>query len=87
MTKRHYVIGTIITIILVMVGLAGCGTYGESHNYNAPAPYRTVNLRWERLESPGNYHTVIHTCFGKNGLYLTQADNNSITVIPNDPMC
>lgn len=86
-TRRHYLAGGLITTILVMLGLAACGAYGESSNYNAPAPYNNVKLKWERLESPGLYHTIIHSCFGKDGLYLTQADNNSITVVPDDPMC
>jgi hypothetical protein len=71
----------------LIVFLAGCGGYGESHDYNASAPRTNIPLRWERLESPGNYHTIIHACFGGDGIYLTQADNNSVTVVPNDPMC
>ncbi len=73
--------------LVLLLALAGCGSYGEAHNHNAPAIKTDVQLNWERLDSPGNYHTIIHACFGVNGLYLTQADNNSATVIPNDPMC
>lgn len=67
--------------------LASCGSFGESHNYNSPPPYANIQARWVRIESPGNYHTIIRACVGKDGIYLTQADNNSVTVIPNDPDC
>lgn len=87
MTRAQYFWGAFLTAVLVIVGLAGCGAFGESHNYNAAAPYANVKLKWVRLESPGNYHTIIHACYRGNGLYLTQADNNSITVVPNDPIC
>ena len=74
-------------IIIAAAILAGCGSYGESHNYNAPPPYANITGNWVRIESSGNYHTIIRACVGKDGIYLTQADNNSVTVVPGDPDC
>jgi len=84
MTKRPAVIALAAASALA---LAGCGSFGESHNYNAPPPVSNIKAQWVRIESPGNYHTIIRTCVGHDGLYLTQADNNSVTVVPNDPDC
>lgn len=81
--RRLALIGaTALTIIL-----AGCGNYGESHSHNAPPPKGDVYAQWERIQSPGNYHTIIWTCMGKDGIYIDQADNNSVTVTTNDPNC
>ncbi len=86
MTKTQRMVATAAMLGgLLLAG--GCGSYSESHDHNAPPPTNDVQLTWERLDSPGNYHTIIHACFGKDGLYLTQADNNSATVVPNDPQC
>jgi hypothetical protein len=74
-------------ISAAVVPLAACGSFGESHNYNSPAPKSNIVGQWVRLESPGNYHTIIRACFGKDGVYLDQSDNNSVTVVPNDPDC
>ena len=72
---------------LILGILAGCGSFGESHNYNAPPPVGNIQAQWVRIESPGNYHTIIRACVGGDGIYLTQADNNSVTVVPGDLAC
>jgi hypothetical protein len=74
-------------IIAAILCLAGCGAFGEAHNYNAPPPYKNYVLHWVRLESPGNYHTIIFACHNADGIYLDQSDNNSVTVTANDPNC
>ncbi len=83
------VISFVLFAIALSLVLTACGSFGEAHNHNAPPmPTNTdIQLNWRRIDTPGNYHTVIHACFGKDGLYLTQADNNSITVVPEDPNC
>lgn len=83
--KRLFV--SAVTAAAVLAGATACGSYGESHNHNAQPPAYDIHARWVRIQSPGNYHTIIRSCVGKDGIYLTQADNNSVTVVPNDPDC
>jgi hypothetical protein len=86
MNKKTITVAVLLATASTAV-LTSCGSYGESHNYNALPPYANIQARWVRIESPGNYHTIIRACVGKDGIYLTQADNNSVTVVPNDPDC
>ena len=76
-----------ISAVIAALALAGCGSYGESHNHNAPAPNFDIHAQWVRIQTPGNYHTIIRACVGKDGVYIDQSDNNSVTVTTNDPDC
>lgn len=72
----------------IAISLTACGAYDEANDHNAATPKTStdINLLWERLKSPPNYATIIHTCFGVDGLYISQADGN-VFVVPRDPMC
>jgi hypothetical protein len=76
-------------VIAVAAGviLAGCGNYDEANNHKAPSPFRDVHLQWERVESPSNYPSIVHTCFKGNGIYLNQDASNTTTVLAHDPTC
>ena len=73
--------------VALALSLSACGAYGEAHNYNAPAPGTNIVPDWTRIETPYHYSTIIHTCYGKDGLYDTLANDSSVEVIPNDPTC
>lgn len=76
--------------ILAAIGipiLTGCGAYGEAHNYNAAPPASNIAPTWTRIESPYHYHTIIRACVSGDGIYIDLADNNSVTVVPADPVC
>ena len=81
------VIAGIAVAVSTAVSTAACGSYGESHDHNAAPPAYDIRPTWVRIDSPGNYHTIIFACHGKDGIYLTIADNNSATVVANDPEC
>lgn len=70
-----------------VVLLAGCGSYSEAHSYNAPAPSSNITPTWVRIESPYHYNTIIRACVGRDGVYEDLANDNSVTVVPNDPDC
>lgn len=80
--KRLAILG-----LACIVPLAGCGAYNEAHNHNAPAPGYDIRAHWVRVQSPGNYSTVIRSCVGHDGIYLTQSDYTGIFVLANDPVC
>lgn len=46
-----------------------------------------MQLRWERVQTPPNYPTIVHSCFLGNGLYLNQDKSNTTTVVKDDPAC
>lgn len=75
-------------VTLALSPLAACGAYGESHNHNAAPPSAPdIAPSWVRIQSPGNYHTVIRSCVGHDGMYLTQNDGTTVVVVPHDPNC
>ncbi len=71
----------------LVLGITACGSYGESHDHNAPPPAYDIRATWVRIQSPGNYHTIIFTCVLRDGIYIDQADSNSVTATANDPNC
>jgi hypothetical protein len=86
-TRRKRIAGAAL-LALSLSPLAACGAYGESHNHNAPAPTQPdIVASWVRIQSPGNYHTVIRACVGHDGMYLTQNDGTTVVVVPHDPNC
>jgi hypothetical protein len=78
--------GLAITITLIVTACGGA-KYDEANNHNAPSPTRNVDINWTRIDTPPGYHTIIFACFGKNGIYEDQADNNSVMVLKDDPHC
>jgi hypothetical protein len=74
-------------VAAAMLPLAGCGSYSEAHNYNAPAPSANVTPAWTRIETPYHYNGIIRACVGVDGVYEDLANDNSVTVVPSDPAC
>lgn len=85
MRKRIAVIAGLV--LATVLALGGCGAYGEAHNFNAPAPSHNVVPGWTRIETPYHYSTIIHTCYGPDGVYDTLANDSSVEVVPDDPAC
>jgi hypothetical protein len=69
----------------VAVSLTACGSYEDNHDYNAPAPQAYVTPSWVRVETPGNWTSLIRACVGGDGIYVNK--DNYTTVVPHDPAC
>jgi len=83
---KRYLAGALVVAAATLT-LTACGSYGESHTHNAPAPAYDIHAQWVRVQSPGNYATIIRACVGKDGIYENTDGQNSVTVVPNDPDC
>lgn len=71
----------------IVLTLAGCSNYGESNDHNAPFPSAPdVTPSWTRIDSPSGYGTIMHACYGKDGIY-TSHQGTTVTVVPGDPEC
>jgi hypothetical protein len=69
------------------VSLAGCSNYGESNNHNAPFPSAPdVKPSWTRIDDPSGYMTIMHACYGKDGIYVPH-QGTTVTIVANDPEC
>lgn len=78
---------TLIAVIAAAPLLAGCGAYAAAHDFNAPTPARIIPGNWARIETPGNFPSVVFECLGKDGIYQTQDQYSSVQVIAGDPNC
>lgn len=71
----------------LILALAGCSNYGESNSHNAPLPSAPdVAPSWTRIDDPSGYMTIMHACYGKDGIYVPH-QGETVTVVPNDPEC
>lgn len=77
----------VLLLLLLALALAGCGSLHESNQFKLPDPNVNVRMTWIRIDTPSNYPTVVHACYGPDGIYLNQDTSNTTTVVPNDPQC
>jgi hypothetical protein len=80
-------IATVIAAAASLPLLAGCGAYAASHDYNAPTPAKIFPGDWTRIETPGNFPSMVFECHGRDGVYDNQDSSSSPFVVPNDPEC
>lgn len=73
--------------VVLALAVVGCGNFTEAHDYNAPAPKTNIIPQWVRIESVYHYGEVQRACVQGDGIYVSQNDNSSVTVIPSDPAC
>lgn len=73
-------------VALLLLVTAGCAGYSTAHDFNAPAPTVVHHLRWERLETVGNFPAANFTCWHGTGLYELQ-DSTNMMVNGHDQAC
>lgn len=69
------------------IPLAGCSAYSAAHDYNAPTPSRVIPGDWTRIETPGNFPSVVWECVGRDGIYVNMDTASSAWVVADDPNC
>lgn len=67
--------------------LAGCGSYNAAHDYNAPTPSKIFPGDWTRIETPGNFPSLVFECHGTDGVYVAMDASSSAFVVRDDPNC
>lgn len=79
----------IVGALLAAVSLGGCAQWNEAHNHNSPTPATDTDIHaiWQRVQSPSGYATIVRTCVGRDGIYITNSGNDNIFVLPYDPAC
>ena len=73
--------------VLSLPLLAGCSDYSAAHDYNAPTPAHVIRGNWTRIETPGNFPSMVWECVGPDGVYDNQDSSSSPFVLANDPRC
>lgn len=85
MRSQRVIIAT--AIVASAIALAGCSAYDAAHNFNAPTPGQVVTGNWTRIETPGNFPSVVFECVGRDGVYQSMDAASSVEVVPDDPNC
>ncbi|MDQ2875841.1 MAG: hypothetical protein M3Y33_14050 [Actinomycetota bacterium] len=68
--------------------LAGCSAYSAAHNYNLPTPARIERGTATRIETPGNFPSVVRVCeTDGTGVYVAMDASSSPWVLARDPGC
>jgi len=77
----------ITAAVAAVLPLAGCSAYDASHNHNAPTPVKDIRGGWTRIDTPGNFPSVVWRCIGHDGVYVTMDNSSSVEVETSDPNC
>ncbi len=77
----------IIAAAAVLALLTGCSAYDAAHNHNAPTPTKEIGGQWTRIDTPGNFPSVVFRCVGRDGIYEAMDSPTSVEVVANDPRC
>lgn len=77
----------VVLAAAAVLPLAGCGSYEAAHDFNAPTPARIFPGHWTRIETPGNFPSLVFECHGSDGVYAAMDNASSAFVVRDDPNC
>ena len=84
MTKTKAAAAAVILTAL----LAGCGSYAAANDYNLPNQMAVERGHATRIETPGNFPSVVRVCERNGtGIYVAQDQGSAVTVVHHDSDC
>ncbi len=87
MKNRKLIMPAIAAVSGALVALGGCSAFRASHEFNAPTPTKIFPGHWTRIETPGNFPSLIFECHGTDGVYAAMDNSSSAFVVREDPNC
>ena len=79
--------GLVAAGAIAALALTGCGSYAAAHDHNLPTPAREFRGVPVRIDTPGNFPSVVLVCREGDGVYVAQDTGSSPFVVRADPAC